>query len=142
MEKERLDVYSALHMKHRILLGIGIGLTVIADVAVLMVLYGWLSRARWIVLGSAAAALVMFIWAARQSSGWGAMSLLYFFAQALFLPFADFAGFSSNDLFFPALIVPWIFFGLIQFVVVCVRIRLELGAEKRDDPGEPEAQTR
>jgi hypothetical protein len=118
-------------------LGIGIGLTIIADVAVLLISYGWLSRSGWIWLASFVAALVMFIWSARASSGWGAMSLLYFFGQAIFLPFADFAGFSSNDLFFPALILPWIFFGTVQFVVTCVRIRLELNAEKRVEPAEP-----
>jgi hypothetical protein len=119
-------------MKHRILLGFGIGLTIIADIAVLLMSYGRLSESGWILLASFIAALVMFIWAARQSSGWGAMSLLYFFAQALFLPFADFYGFSINGPFFPALFLPWIFFGTVQFVVVCIRIRMELGAEKTD----------
>ncbi len=129
-------------MKHRLLLGFGIALTVIADVAVLLVAYGRLGRSGWIVAVSFAAALILFIWAARASLGWGAMSLLYFFAQALFLPFADFAGFNSDDIFFPALLVPWIFFGIVQFFVVSLRVRMELGAAKRADSGEPDHQPR
>jgi hypothetical protein len=125
-------------MKHRLLLGLGIGLTIIADIAVLLLAYGRLGQSGWILAVSFAAALVMFIWAARASSGWGAMSLLYFFAQALFLPFADYAGFGSDDVFFPALLLPWIFFGVVQFFVVSVRIWTELGAEKRADSGEPD----
>jgi hypothetical protein len=123
-------------MKHRILLAFAIALTIIADIAVILMSYGRLSESGWILLASFVAALVMFVWAARQESGWGAMSLLYFFAEALFLPFVDFYGFSTDNPFFPLLLLPWIFFGTVQFFVVCVRIRIELSREKRVDPQE------